>query len=259
MGICTCKNKTILFCFVHKKAVCENCIITQHPTCVVKTYVEWLTDSEYEPPKCGVCKGELKTDNVLRLMCFDLFHPECLDVYAKSLPAHTAKAGFGCPECKKPIFFEEENRNNNLTQQLSKYLQTASWASLFNSTTSNNLSDLQPKISNSLPTLRVTQTPNQLATTESATTKKEFAIQVNNLEDDEDKYKKKGVDQLFVALGLVQPASKTGSKGKPVRVRLNQKRILIGIALLLTVITVIILGMSTSSSAPLEDEMLPNK
>ena len=29
-----------------------------------------------------------------------MFHSECLDTYASSLPAHTAKAGFVCPECK---------------------------------------------------------------------------------------------------------------------------------------------------------------
>jgi len=128
MGICKCKKRTDLFCFVHKKPVCEECACTEHQLCVVKTYIAWLTDSDYDPPHCLICKGELKEGDVLRLMCLDLFHPECIDVHAKSLPQNTAKAGYSCPACSLPLFPTEEN-NSYLANQLNRYLSQASWAS----------------------------------------------------------------------------------------------------------------------------------
>jgi len=126
MGICKCKKRTDLFCFVHKKAVCETCICSEHQTCVVKTYVDWLTDSEYDPPACGICKGELTEDNVLRLTCYDMFHPECLDVQAATLPPHTAKAGYLCSVCSKPIF--PPDGENPIAFKLNQHLEKASWA-----------------------------------------------------------------------------------------------------------------------------------
>jgi len=278
MGICTCKKRTDLFCFVHKRAVCENCIITQHPVCAVKTYVDWLTDSEYEESRCGVCKGQLSSDNLLRLSCLDMFHPECLDVYAKSLPPHTAKAGFVCPECKKPIFPNEEK--SQLAIQLNKHLNQSSWAQKFmekgtngeangvnaGNTNTNNTNSNSNVIqsSSSFPTLRSTA---PISSTPDLQNKKEYNVSLEKAEngieeDDEDKYKKKGVGELFVALGLAQATNTTttnargGGKNRQIRIRLNQKRIVVIIALLLTLVTVFVMAMSFSGSTG-EEKFLP--
>jgi hypothetical protein len=69
----------------------------------------------------------------------DLFHPECIDVYASSLPAHTAKAGYLCPVCsvsisssdshiviQKPLFPSDDN--NPLAQHLNNHLSEAAWS-----------------------------------------------------------------------------------------------------------------------------------
>ncbi len=100
--------------------------------CVVKTYLEWLQDSEYEPATCGVCKGPLSEENAIRLLCLgmlahephpcrprlpsdanvccrvrlltwcdiaDVLHSSCLDAHVNALPPHTANAGYACPVC----------------------------------------------------------------------------------------------------------------------------------------------------------------
>jgi len=93
--------------------------------CVVKSYVEWLTDPDYEQPTCTLCKHQISPDNAIRLTCLgtcskteqssvflfsntlaraDVFHPDCLDNYAASFPAHTALAGYTCPTCVVSLF-----------------------------------------------------------------------------------------------------------------------------------------------------------
>ena len=53
MGVCRCRKRTNLFCFNHSKAVCSDCL-GDHPTCYVSTYVDWLTDSKFDAPRCHV-------------------------------------------------------------------------------------------------------------------------------------------------------------------------------------------------------------
>ena len=113
MGLCKCRTVTTLFCFEHRKNICEKCITTDHPTCIVKSYLQWLQDSEYET-QCTICNQPLTvpsssslTDGNLnnslgiinhnhqsldsssqstldissklaRLTCLDLFHLKCL-------------------------------------------------------------------------------------------------------------------------------------------------------------------------------------
>eukprot|EP01112_Ceratiomyxa_fruticulosa_P008313 TRINITY_DN2153_c0_g1_i2.p1 TRINITY_DN2153_c0_g1~~TRINITY_DN2153_c0_g1_i2.p1 ORF type:complete len:369 (-),score=69.96 TRINITY_DN2153_c0_g1_i2:148-1254(-) len=128
MGICKCKKRTESFCFVHKKAVCETCIVLDHPTCVVRSYFEWLNDNEYETPLCGICKGELASDNSVRLMCFDLFHPECIDVYASSLPSNTALAGYVCPSCNNSCLIPPSSNTSPLANSIRTAFQKSPWA-----------------------------------------------------------------------------------------------------------------------------------
>jgi len=93
---------------------------------VIGTYVEWLQDPEYEPPVCLICKDPISEDNVLRLTCLHMFHPECLDVHCSSFPPNTAKAGFTCPACVKPIIPPPGN-SSMLVQLLNTHLETAPW------------------------------------------------------------------------------------------------------------------------------------
>jgi len=127
MGICKCRKRTDLFCFVHKKAVCETCICSDHQVCVVGSYFEWLSEPEYETPVCGICKGDLNSDNMVRFLCLDMFHPECIDVYASSLPVTTAQAGYTCPTCDKPML-PPQNNTSTLAQQVRKAFAQSSWA-----------------------------------------------------------------------------------------------------------------------------------
>jgi len=254
MGICKCKKRTDLFCFVHKKAVCENCIVEDHQTCIIKTYVDWLTDSDYDRPACGICKGELKEDKLIRLTCFDLFHPECIDVHASSLPPHTAKAGYLCPVCSKPLFPPDVD-NNPLVKQLNNYLARASWAKTLLAPTPDtinqhdNMKDTDSSLAAlegglTVPSKRSNETAQENSLLGIASRKQpKDTMMISTDEDEEDKYQKRSLTQLFVALGLLRP-----SKNKPrTRIRLDKRRILIILALITCLVTVIALGMSLTS------------
>jgi len=242
---------------VHKKAVCEKCICQEHKTCVVRTYVDWLTDSDYDPPVCGICKGDIANDHVLRLVCLDLFHPECVDVYAASLPPHTAKAGYLCPTCSKPIF--PPDQSNPLAIELHNHLHKASWASnlligktpdtvtlqsldnLISPANSSNSNNNNSIINNNITTDAIgiasrKPQPRDLATD----------LQATQYQDDDDKYKKRGIAQLLVALGLMKP-SKPIKGTRQIRIRLNSRRLLIILALAACLVTVVILGFSLTT------------
>ena len=59
MGLCKCPKRKVtnLFCFEHRVNVCEFCIVSTHPSCVVRSYLQWLQDSDYSP-NCSFCDGE---------------------------------------------------------------------------------------------------------------------------------------------------------------------------------------------------------
>jgi len=288
MGICKCKKKTDLFCFVHKKSVCENCIVTsEHSTCVVKKYVDWLTDSDFDPASCGICKGELMEGKTLRLMCLDMFHPECIDIHSSSLPPHTAKAGYLCPLCSKPIF-PMEMQSNELEEKLKIYLSQSEWSkSLLNGQEQEPESNVIPekvsreqegiidseailpspsepiltdKITFNRPTLSSPQKPmEQAPATTTPNTDfgiasrkpqpKDFTITLND-EEDEDKYRKRSILQLFTALGFVQQISKPTKGSK--RIRIDTGRVITVVAIIFCMIIVIILGASITRSLPEE-------
>ncbi|XP_029202005.2 zinc finger protein-like 1 homolog isoform X3 [Acropora millepora] len=128
MGLCKCPKKkvTTQFCFEHRVNVCEHCLVSNHPKCIVKSYLNWLQDSDYNPV-CTLCNGSLAEGDVVRLICFDVFHWGCLNSYAASLPTNTAPAGYTCPNCKSAIF-PPENQISPVADQLRKVLATATWA-----------------------------------------------------------------------------------------------------------------------------------
>eukprot|EP00730_Choanoeca_flexa_P010536 TRINITY_DN184_c0_g1_i1.p1 TRINITY_DN184_c0_g1~~TRINITY_DN184_c0_g1_i1.p1 ORF type:complete len:279 (+),score=25.37 TRINITY_DN184_c0_g1_i1:136-972(+) len=127
MGLCKCRVVTSLFCFQHTTNVCEKCMIEDHPNCVVKTYLQWLNDTDFDP-NCQLCKAPLDDGrDTIRLPCFDVFHWECLDKYCKSFPAHTAPAGFSCPVCRAAIIPASSNMSP-VAQKARQQLSKTEWA-----------------------------------------------------------------------------------------------------------------------------------
>lgn len=128
MGLCKCPKKkvTTQFCFEHRVNVCEHCLVSNHPKCIVKSYLHWLQDSDYNPV-CTLCNGSLAEGEVARLICFDVFHWGCLNSFAASLPTNTAPAGYTCPNCKSAIF-PPEKQVSPVADQLRKLLASAPWA-----------------------------------------------------------------------------------------------------------------------------------
>ena len=96
MASCTsCKKRTTSFCFVHKSAVCDDCIVQPKdaelfrcaPNDVIRNYFDWLADGDYQwPPLCTLCDKEVPADKgvAIRLVCKCLFHQRCLqDAFTK--------------------------------------------------------------------------------------------------------------------------------------------------------------------------------
>ncbi|XP_051146857.1 uncharacterized protein LOC127262278 [Andrographis paniculata] len=109
MVVCKCRKATKLYCFVHKVPVCGECIcFPEHQICVVRTYSEWVIDGEYDwPPKCCYCQAVLEEGTpaqTTRLGCLHVIHTSCLISHIKSIPPHTAPAGYMCPTCSTPIW-----------------------------------------------------------------------------------------------------------------------------------------------------------
>ncbi|XP_055678689.1 zinc finger protein-like 1 homolog [Lutzomyia longipalpis] len=105
MGLCKCPKRLVtnLFCFEHRVNVCENCIVTSHPKCIVQSYLQWLKDSDYNS-SCALCGENLDTDECIRLICFHVFHWKCINSRQESLPSNTAPGGHSCPTCAEKIF-----------------------------------------------------------------------------------------------------------------------------------------------------------
>lgn len=105
MGLCKCSRKKVTnqFCFEHATNVCEHCMVAEHPRCIIQSYLKWLDNSEYNPV-CQVCSSLLSSGECVRLVCYDVFHKECLNEWASQLPPNTAPAGYKCPVCSQPVF-----------------------------------------------------------------------------------------------------------------------------------------------------------
>ncbi|NWV87563.1 ZFPL1 protein, partial [Machaerirhynchus nigripectus] len=121
MGLCKCPKRrvTTLFCFEHRVNVCENCLVSAHPKCIVRSYLQWLQDSDYSP-QCPL---------VPLTPCAppDVFHWPCLAGWARALPPRTAPAGHRCPQCGGPLF-PPPNLEGPVAEALRARLRTAPWA-----------------------------------------------------------------------------------------------------------------------------------
>ncbi|VDN23105.1 unnamed protein product [Gongylonema pulchrum] len=112
MGLCKCPKKKVtnLFCFEHR--------------CVVQSYLSWLADSDYDT-SCALCAAPFECKETVRLKY--LFHWECLDAWARRLPANTAPAGYKCQQCQDCIF-PAPNQTSPTIERLRSMLQQANWA-----------------------------------------------------------------------------------------------------------------------------------
>jgi len=130
MGLCKCERKKVtnLFCFQHRVNVCEFCLLSDHVKCIVKSYLQWLKDSDFYSV-CSLCSRSLDADDRLecvRLMCLDVFHWKCIDKFASVLPSNTAPAGYECPLCSECII-PLSNQGGPIAEALRTRLETASW------------------------------------------------------------------------------------------------------------------------------------
>lgn len=105
MGLCKCPKRQVTnqFCFEHRVNVCENCMVTSHPKCIVQSYLQWLKDSDYVST-CPLCGITLEDGDCIRLICYHVFHWACINERQSSLPINTAPGGHTCPTCANPIF-----------------------------------------------------------------------------------------------------------------------------------------------------------
>uniref|UniRef100_F7ASV8 Zinc finger protein-like 1 n=1 Tax=Ciona intestinalis TaxID=7719 RepID=F7ASV8_CIOIN len=128
MGLCKCPKRKVtnLFCFEHRVNVCEYCLIDNHPRCIIQSYLNWLKDSDYIP-NCQLCDGSLLEGEVVRLLCYDVFHISCLEKHFRNLPLNTAPAGYRCPACETKIF-PAPNQAGKVVDKLKEVLSKYNWA-----------------------------------------------------------------------------------------------------------------------------------
>ncbi|KAI6189758.1 Zinc finger protein-like 1-like protein [Aphelenchoides bicaudatus] len=128
MGLCKCPKRraTNLFCFEHRVNVCEYCIVDDvHESCVVQTYLSWLTDSDYDP-KCPLCSEPLNLKETIRLKCLHNFHWLCLSARIGSLPENSQQSAYKCPSCLDTIF-PATNQTSPVIERLKQKLSAVNW------------------------------------------------------------------------------------------------------------------------------------
>jgi len=105
MGVCKCKQRNVTnqFCYVCRMNVCESCIVKDHQRCIIKSYVQWLQDSDYNAI-CLLCMENVNAGEVIRLTCYDLFHWDCFNKWALEHMESTPASKYLCPDCKSPVF-----------------------------------------------------------------------------------------------------------------------------------------------------------
>ncbi|CAK1550465.1 unnamed protein product [Leptosia nina] len=128
MGLCKCPKRRVTnqFCFEHRVNVCEYCMVTNHPKCIIQSYLQWLQDSDYNPI-CEICTKSLAEVECIRLTCYHVFHWECAESRYRALPHTTAPAGYQCPSCASPVF-PPPNLVSPVADVLKEKLAGVNWA-----------------------------------------------------------------------------------------------------------------------------------
>ena len=119
MGICKGCGLVVtsLYCYAHRVNVCEGCIVEQHPRCIVHSYKSWLEDVDADP-NCSLCHSNLEHGDVVRLVCLDLFHLDCL---CRQIREQPTDSGPKCPICSFPIV-PPSNNASPIAEFLRPYL-----------------------------------------------------------------------------------------------------------------------------------------
>ncbi|XP_061721744.1 zinc finger protein-like 1 [Cydia pomonella] len=128
MGLCKCPKRRVTnqFCFEHRVNVCEYCMVTNHPKCIIQSYLQWLQDSDYNPI-CEICTNSLSEGECIRLTCYHVFHWACTEARYRALPRTTAPAGYQCPSCATPVF-PPQNLVSPVADVLREKLAGVNWA-----------------------------------------------------------------------------------------------------------------------------------
>ncbi|KAL7730329.1 hypothetical protein ACLKA6_016575 [Drosophila palustris] len=127
MGLCKCPKRLVTnqFCFEHRVNVCEHCMVQSHPKCIVQSYLQWLRDSDYIS-NCTLCGTTLEQGECVRLVCYHVYHWDCLNARQAGLPANTAPSGHQCPSCSVEIF-PTSNLVSPVADALKNYLAQVNW------------------------------------------------------------------------------------------------------------------------------------
>ncbi|XP_058808484.1 zinc finger protein-like 1 [Phymastichus coffea] len=130
MGLCKCPKRKVTnqFCFEHRVNVCEHCMVTNHPKCVIQSYIQWLQDSDCNPI-CTFCNETLVSRECCRLTCYHVYHWGCLDAHCRSLPESTNAANYDCPTCNTHII-PQPNLVSPVADVLREKLNGVNWARL---------------------------------------------------------------------------------------------------------------------------------
>ncbi|KAH8310260.1 hypothetical protein KR044_000292 [Drosophila immigrans] len=127
MGLCKCPKRLVTnqFCFEHRVNVCEHCMVQSHPKCIVQSYLQWLRDSDYIS-NCTLCGTTLEQGECVRLVCYHVYHWDCLNARQAGLPANTTPSGHKCPSCRVEIF-PTSNLVSPVADALKSYLSQVNW------------------------------------------------------------------------------------------------------------------------------------
>ena len=179
--------------------MCEECLLAEHQACPVATYLEWLRESSFEAPRCAACT-QPAGDAPLRLLCLHTIHPACLDRVAASLPATTALAGYQCPTCHKALFpAPDQAHASPLARALLAHVSASSWPSRHALLSATDRRDAPAADASVVHAAAVVAARKKGGAEERAGgSKAEEAL-------DDDKYRKRGVGELFSAMGFASP------------------------------------------------------
>jgi len=101
-------------------------MVSSHSSCIIQSYLQWLSDSDFDPV-CPICTQALNITDCVRLPCFCVFHVKCIDAHYSQLPKNTAPAGYKCTKCQDKIF-PSLNSGGPMVEQVREKLKSFPWA-----------------------------------------------------------------------------------------------------------------------------------
>lgn len=101
-------------------------MVTNHPKCIIQSYLQWLQDSDYNPI-CEICTKSLSEGECIRMTCYHVFHWACVESKYRALPRTTAPAGYQCQSCASPVF-PPPNLVSPVADVLREKLAGVNWA-----------------------------------------------------------------------------------------------------------------------------------